>query len=81
MIMELLHWSYSKKYNIVARFHPFSHSKVIFRQIKDYYFIYTIYWSSEDPVVVRKDLETMEILLNRELGTEQAYFNRLAYNQ
>lgn len=79
--MELLQWSYTKKYNILAMFNPFSHSKVIFRQIKDYYFVYTVHWSSRDPVVTRKDLETMEILLNRELGTEQAYLKRLAYNQ
>lgn len=78
-MMELLHWSHTKKYNIMAMFNPFFHSKVIFRPIKDYYFVYTVHWSSSDPVVTRQDLETMEILMNRELETEQSYFKRLVY--
>jgi len=79
MQMELLDWSYTRHYNIKARFDPFFHSDVIFRQIKDYYFIYTVHWSRKDPVVERKHLEEMEILLNRELGTDHSYFKRLAY--
>lgn len=77
--MELLDWSYTRHYNIKARFGPFLHSTVIFRQIKDYYFIYTIHWSDLDPVVEREHLEKMEILMNRELGTEHSYFKRLAF--
>ncbi|MFD1707783.1 hypothetical protein ACFSCZ_13740 [Siminovitchia sediminis] len=77
--MELLDWSYTRHYNIKARFEPFVHSEVIFRQIKDYYFIYHVRWSEKDPVVLRSHLEDMEILLNRELGTEHSYLNRLAY--
>jgi hypothetical protein len=77
--MQLLDWSYTKKYSIKAVFQPFSHSTVIFRQIKDYYFVYTVHWSSRDPIVTRNDLETMEILMNKALGTDQAYFRRSAY--
>lgn len=79
--MELLDWSYMRHYNIKARFDPFFHSDVIFRQIKDYYFIYTVRWSEKDPVVDKTDLEQMEILLNKELGTAHSYFNRIAYSE
>lgn len=79
--MELLDWSYTRHNNIKARFEPFVQSTVIFRQIKDYYFIYTVHWSDSDPVVKRGDLEEMELLLNREIGTEHSYKNRLAYSE
>lgn len=78
--MELLEWSYTKHQNIKARFEPFVHSDVLFRQIKDYYFVYTIRWSDLDPVVEREHLEEMEILINCELGTEHSYFKRLAFS-
>ncbi|HEY4553407.1 MAG TPA: hypothetical protein VIG80_09450 [Bacillaceae bacterium] len=76
--MEILKWSYTRRYNIKARFDQFPHSDVVFRQIKDYYFIYTIFWSKSDPVVARRDLEEMEFLLNEELGTLDSYLNRMA---
>ncbi|GIN20799.1 MAG TPA: hypothetical protein DEO65_15230 [Bacillus bacterium] len=77
--MELIDWSYTRHYNIKARFEPFIHSDVIFRQIKDYYFVYTVRWSDIDPVVERGHLEEMEILMNRELGMEHSYFKRMAF--
>lgn len=77
--MELLDWSYTKKYNIKASFSPFIHSQVIFRQIKDYYFVYTVRWSEKDPVVNRTHLEEMELQINRVLGTEEDYRSRIAF--
>ena len=74
--LEILSWSYSRHYNIKARFDAFPNSEVIFRKIKDYYFIYTIFWSETDAVVERSDLELMEIEMNRELGTIEHYFMR-----
>lgn len=79
--MKLLDWSYTRHYNIKARFEPFIHSTVIFRQIKDYYFVYTVHWSDLDPVVERDHLEKMEIEMNHELGTERSYYQRLAYTE
>ncbi|MBS4179283.1 hypothetical protein [Lederbergia citrea] len=76
--MKILKWSYTKRYNIKARFDQFPHSEVVFRQIKDYYFIYTVFWSKEDPAVERPHLEEMEVLLNRELGTLDCYLKRTA---
>ncbi|WP_083802856.1 hypothetical protein [Bacillus sp. SG-1] len=74
--MKLNKWSYSKRNNIKASFNSFPHSIVLFRRIKDYYFVYNVYWSTHDPIVSREHLVEMEILLNRELGTEQEYINR-----
>ncbi|MBS4220350.1 hypothetical protein KHA96_18785 [Bacillus sp. FJAT-49711] len=77
--MNILKWSYTRHYNIKARFDDFPNSDVIFRQIKDYYFIYTVAWSKGDPVVERRHLEEMEFLINSELGTIDYYKKRLAY--
>ncbi|MCJ8009009.1 hypothetical protein ACFFF5_09865 [Lederbergia wuyishanensis] len=79
--MKILKWSYTRHYNIKARFDEFPNSDVIFRQIKDYYFIYTVAWSNKDSVVERRHLEEMEFLLNSELGTIDCYKNRLAFQK
>jgi len=77
--MFLIKWSYTKRYNIKGIFDQFPKSPVIFRQIKDYYFIYKINWDQEDPPVGKEDLEEMELLLNEELGTSSYYFQRKNY--
>ncbi|RIW33236.1 hypothetical protein D3H55_11290 [Bacillus salacetis] len=74
--MKLNKWSYSRRYNIKASFDRFPNSTVLFRRIKDYYFVYNVYWSTHDPIVGRRDLEEMELLLNRDLGSEREYINR-----
>lgn len=71
--MKLTKWSYTKRYNIKAQFDVFPNSVVIFRQIKDYYFVYTVNWSLTDPVVSKTALGEMEWLLNKELGTLESY--------
>jgi hypothetical protein len=79
--MEITKWSYTKKYNIKAIFNEYPNSIVIFRQIKDYYFIYTVKWALSDPVVTKYALKEMEWLLNRELGTEESYRQRKDFNR
>lgn len=74
--MEILSWSYRKRYGIKAVFSPFPNSIVFFRLIKGYYFTYTIRWSEDDPPVERNHLVQMEQLINSELGTEEAYNQR-----
>lgn len=76
--MKLTKWSYTKRYNIKAQFDDFPDSVVVFRQIKDYYFVYTVNWSMSDPVVLKHALEEMEWLLNKELGTQESYRLRKA---
>ncbi|MGE7768539.1 hypothetical protein [Peribacillus sp. NPDC096540] len=74
--MQLVKWNYMRHYNIKAIFDQFPNSPVIFRKIRDYYFIYTIQWTAADAPVGTKELEEMEKLLNRELGTELQYLYR-----
>jgi hypothetical protein len=76
--MELLDWSYGRRYQIKAVFSKFPNSMVIFRSFPSYYFIYTVRWSDEDPVVRRSDLEKMERLLNDMLGLLDHYEGRRA---
>jgi hypothetical protein len=71
--MKLTKWSYAKRYNIKAQFNEYPNSTVVFRKIKNYYFVYTVKWSLNDPIVSKEALEEMEWLLNRELETLQAY--------
>lgn len=74
--MKLTRWSYTKRYNIKAQFDIFPNSVVIFRQIKNYYFVYTVKWSLSDPIVSKNALEEMEWLLNKELDTLESYSRR-----
>jgi hypothetical protein len=79
--MKLTKWSYTKRYNIKAQFDKYPNSVVIFRQIKDYYFVYTVNWAISDPVVTKNALEKMELLLNSELGTLDEYRLRKVFQQ
>jgi hypothetical protein len=74
--MELTKWSYTKRYNIKAQFDVYPNSIVLFRKIKNYYFVYTVQWSINDTVVTKGVLEEMELLLNKELGTDEEYRQR-----
>ncbi|MES1039638.1 MULTISPECIES: hypothetical protein [Peribacillus] len=74
--MQLVKWSYMRRYNIKAIFDQFPNSPVIFRKIREYYFVYTIHWTAADGPIGIKELEEMEQLLNRELGTELQYLYR-----
>lgn len=79
--MKLTKWSYTKRYNIKALFDMYPNSLVIFRQIKNYYFVYTVQWSFKDPVVTKNALEEMEMLLNQEIGTDKEYRQRKHYRK
>jgi hypothetical protein len=81
MPMKMLKWSYTKKYNIIAVYDQFPNSPVIFRQIKDYYFVYSIKWSFVDPQITRRHLVVMEELLNIELETYNFYKKRKAFRK
>ncbi|WP_147804983.1 hypothetical protein [Alkalicoccus halolimnae] len=74
--MELIDWSYGRRYQIKALFSRFPNSTVIFRSFPSYYFIYTVRWSESDPVVKREDLEQMERILNDMLGLLENYETR-----
>lgn len=76
--MNLLDWSYGRRYQIKAVFSKFPNSTVIFRSFPSYYFIYTVRWSEDDPVVTREDLKKMELILNDMLGLVENYQNRRA---
>lgn len=78
--MEILDWGYRKRYGVKAVFDHCPNSIVFFRVIRGYYFVYTVRWSEDDPLVDRRHLEEMEILINKELGTAEAYNQRRSTN-
>ncbi|MDW0114777.1 MULTISPECIES: hypothetical protein [Sporosarcina] len=77
--MELIHWEYGRKYQVKGIFNEFPSTVVIFRQIKDYYFIYTMSAIDDTSLPTRKQYVQMEYLLNKELGTLPAYRNRQVF--
>ncbi|WP_026694545.1 hypothetical protein [Peribacillus kribbensis] len=79
--MELIKWSYSRRNHIKASFSSHPDTKIIFRRIRGFYFAYGMEWSDLDPSVKKEDLEQMELLLNRELGSEEEYLTRKSFKQ
>lgn len=79
--MKLIKWSYKKRNNIKAQFDVFPYSLVLFRKIKNYYFVYTVQWSDKDPVITKTELEEMEIILNQEIGADKEYQQRKQYKK
>ncbi|WP_386058269.1 hypothetical protein [Thalassobacillus hwangdonensis] len=74
--MQLIRWSYSRRGQVRAYFDRFPQSTLYFRRIRRYYFLFTIDWHEEDPIVTDEDKEQMHRLLNRELGREKEYLKR-----
>ncbi|WP_432355685.1 hypothetical protein [Sporosarcina sp. A2] len=76
--MKLLHWSYTRRYQLKGVFDLFSDSVVIFRQINGYYFVNSIKGLDPHCLPERKHYVQMEYLINKELCTLPAYKNRKA---
>ncbi|WP_419883317.1 hypothetical protein ACN6MY_06980 [Peribacillus sp. B-H-3] len=74
--MKLLKWSYLRRNTIKTSFDIYPNSPVIFRRIRNYYFVYNVQWSYPDPAVNEAELRDMELLLNQELGFDEGYKNR-----
>ena len=74
--MKLIHWAYTRKYQIKGIFDSFPTTVVLFRKISDYYFIFSMSGLDESFLPSRADYVRMEYLLNKELGTLQAYKHR-----
>lgn len=79
--MEIISHSYRKRGGIEFVFAQFPNSKALLVPIKNYYFVRSVRWSSQDPAVTRKDLEIMEIAVNEFLGTIDFYRQRINYQQ
>lgn len=76
--MELIQWSYTRKYQVKAIFSEFPEMVIIFRSIGSYYFVFTTKGNIQDSYPTRKDYVEMELLLNNELHTLPAYIARNA---
>lgn len=74
--MNLLHWIYTRNYQIKAVFDTYPDMLIIFRTVGHYYFIYTTRGRVSVPSPSRKDYVEMELLLNLELEKLTAYLNK-----
>lgn len=76
--MKIIHWSYTRKYQVKGVFDAFPDTVVVFRQINGYYFISTMKGLNPLELPNRKHYVQMEYLINKELGTLPAYKKRRA---
>lgn len=76
VFIELTRWSYSRRKMVRGYFDKFPHTTFYFRRIRRYYILYTLDWSSKDPLVEQSDREKMQCLVNEALGRENEYKER-----
>ncbi len=76
IVIQLKRWSYSRRKMVRGYFDKFPHSTIYFRRIRRFYIVYMVDWDERDPIVMAKDREEMQQLLNRELGREKEYEQR-----
>ena len=74
--MNLIQWSYTKKYQIKAIYDVFPDTVFIFRSISSYYYIFTTKGIVSNEGPSREDYVKMELLLNSELDSLPAYLNK-----
>lgn len=74
--MNLIQWSYTKKYQIKAIYDVFPDTVFIFRSIGSYYYIFTTKGIVSNEGPSREDYVKMELLLNLELDSLPAYLNK-----
>lgn len=77
--MKLLHWEYTRKYQVKCIFDEFPHTVFIFRKIKDYYFLFSMTGLDKQAVPTEKDYVQMEYTLNKELYSLDAYRQRSVF--
>jgi hypothetical protein len=77
--MKLLDWKYTRKYQVKCVFDKFPETVFIFRQVKDYYFLFSMSGLDRNAIPSRKDYVQMEYQLNKELCLLEAYRQRSVF--
>lgn len=74
--LQLIQWSYAKRYQVKAIFDEFPDMILIFRTVGSYYFVFTTVGTVRHSYPSRKDYVEMELLINEQLQTLPAYIQR-----
>ncbi|MDG5470425.1 hypothetical protein P6709_01610 [Jeotgalibacillus sp. ET6] len=74
--MNLVRWTFAGRGKIRAYFDDFPASTVVLSKIRSYYFIRHVKWDETDPIVDKNALTQMEMIINREMETLDAYNQR-----
>lgn len=77
--MKLLHWEYTRKYQIKGIFDEFPETIFLFRRVKDYYFLFSMSGLDKHAIPSKRDYVRMEYLLNKELYSLEAYLQRKGF--
>lgn len=74
--MELIRWSYMRRNQVKGFFDCFPEAIIIFKRIKNYYFIHSAEWIGNPQIIAKHQLEEMEYLLNQKMGFLHGYLQR-----
>lgn len=74
--MKLKKWSYMKRNQVKGIFDSFPDGNMIFKRIKNYYFIHSVAWEGSPQNIEKEQLKEMEFLLNIEMGFLDGYLKR-----
>lgn len=74
--MELIRWSYMRRNQVKGIFDCFPEAIIIFKRIRNYYFIHSVEWGGNPQFIAEQQLEEMEYLLNQEMGFLYGYLQR-----
>ncbi|SEA46552.1 hypothetical protein SAMN05421743_1053 [Thalassobacillus cyri] len=74
--MKLIRWAYDRRGVVRGYFDQFPNTTFYLKRIRNYYFLCAVDWSKSDPEITEEHREEINILINRELGREQAYLQR-----
>ncbi|GEN82657.1 hypothetical protein SLU01_09690 [Sporosarcina luteola] len=77
--MKLLHWEYTRKYQVKGIFDEFPETVFLFRRVKDYYFLFSMSGLDQHAIPSKKDYVRMEYILNKELYSLDAYRQRKVF--
>lgn len=74
--MKLVRWSYMRRNQVKGLFDCFPEAVIIFKRIKNYYFIHSAEWTGSPQLIAKQQMEEMEYLLNKEMGFLRGYLKR-----
>ncbi|MCM3092327.1 MULTISPECIES: hypothetical protein [unclassified Cytobacillus] len=74
--MKLIKWSYMRRNQVKGLFDCFPDAIIIFKRIRNFYFIHSAEWRENPQLIGKEQLEEMEYLLNQEMGFLHGYLQR-----
>ena len=65
-----------RRNQVKGLFDCFPEAVIIFKRIRNFYYIYSAEWKGRPQLIAKQQLEEMEYLLNKEMGFLRGYLQR-----